>query len=89
MQRFAESDRFEELQSENIVEEGWSRINASFVSSAETIPGVKAVPRRAWISDETLKLIKELVAVRAAGDYALERLLHKSVKRAVKYDKGR
>ena len=86
---FAQSNQFEELDTGNLVEMWWSQIDASFTTAAEKIPDAAIVPRRPWISEETVQLISDRAAARAGGDHALEKLLHKAVRRSAKIDKGR
>ena len=48
----------------------------------------KRAARKAWIHDQTLKLMEDRQIVWISGDHALERELHKAVRKAAKVDRG-
>ena len=71
------------------VEATWSSINASFVAAAECVPDIVFVLRRPWISEVTVQLISQRSDARAAGDYSVEKRIHKEVRKSAKVDRAR
>ena len=71
------------------VERAWESLNGSFSVAAAVLPEALKRPRRPWISEETFSLIGQRAEARTAGDFTLEKTLHKMVRRAAKHDKGR
>ena len=85
---FAHHTRFSDLANSDSVEETWSCIGQAFGKASESIPDVVELPHRPWISNGTVKLIEQRTAAPAAGQYCLEKTIHKAVRRAAKRDKG-
>ena len=70
------------------VEDGWKSMVHSFQEASTVLPEKQMVAKKPWIREETLLLISQREQARITGDYALERSLHKAVRKAAKGDRG-
>ena len=85
---FAQHNRFQELDTGNIVEDNWNAIEAAFGVSAATLPDVQHIARKPWISQTTLELLEKRTAARLSCDRIAEREIQKAIRKAAKQDKG-
>ena len=66
----------------------WTEIVGAFKKAEHAIPCSVTERRKPWIREATLQLIADRQRARLTADIALERHLHKAVKRAAKADRG-
>ena len=63
--------------------------SASNDAATRVLPAVPSMPKRPWISKETLDLIDQRAQARIEGRWNQEKRLHQSVKDSVKKDRAR